>query len=238
MPILVSLSGPILPNRFGNRGSKDGSCQYKTTNLLNMNAAPRKLREVWARQDDMNLVVYQAFGPEIALPALREQKLIAPFSLSRMTWVKPSFLWACYRSEWATAKQQQRLLAITLAKSIFFNCLDDACLSHFEPEVHKTSEVWSEQLRTSACRIQWDPERDVNMVRMEYRSLQLGIGSSLSKQYAESWITCVEDVTALAHQIRDLIRTGQSYEASKLLPKEQLLSLPRHAAERIGSSVS
>jgi hypothetical protein len=42
--------------------------------------------------DASTLVVYQAYRPEIAVPALAHQHFVPPFSLGRMTWIKPSFL--------------------------------------------------------------------------------------------------------------------------------------------------
>jgi hypothetical protein len=39
-------------------------------------------------------VVYPAF----AEAAVAAQRFVNPFSLSRMTWIKPSFLWMMHRS--------------------------------------------------------------------------------------------------------------------------------------------
>lgn len=50
------------------------------------------LREVRANYDDRTIVVYQAYREEIAAPAVQAQRFVAPFSFSRMTWIKPSFL--------------------------------------------------------------------------------------------------------------------------------------------------
>ncbi len=51
-------------------------------------------RRIRAAYDNETIVVYQAYSPAIALPALQAQRFVAPFSRSRMTWIKPSFLWA------------------------------------------------------------------------------------------------------------------------------------------------
>ena len=55
----------------------------------------RQVRAVW---DAHSITVYQAYGPAIAEPAVAAGRFVAPFSRSRMTWVKPSFLWMMYRS--------------------------------------------------------------------------------------------------------------------------------------------
>ncbi|WP_325082385.1 DUF4291 family protein [Klebsiella aerogenes] len=45
--------------------------------------------------------VYQAYSDEIANSAIKNNTFVSPpFSLTRMTWIKPSFLWMMYRSGW------------------------------------------------------------------------------------------------------------------------------------------
>ena len=50
-------------------------------------------REIRADYDNRSIIVYQAYREEIALPAIAQQRFVPPFSLNRMTWIKPSFLW-------------------------------------------------------------------------------------------------------------------------------------------------
>jgi hypothetical protein len=45
--------------------------------------------EIRADYDATTLVVYQAYRPEIALPAAAHNRFVPPFSLQRMTWIKP-----------------------------------------------------------------------------------------------------------------------------------------------------
>ena len=59
--------------------------------------------QVRADFDDRGIVGYQAYAPAIAAPALAAQRFLPPFSLNRMTWIKPSFLWLMHRSGWATS---------------------------------------------------------------------------------------------------------------------------------------
>ena len=53
--------------------------------------------EIQAEYDDTSIVVYQAYSEAIALPAVRNNRFVAPFSVNRMTWIKPSFLWLMER---------------------------------------------------------------------------------------------------------------------------------------------
>ena len=54
-------------------------------------------RNIYAVFDDKTIRVYQAYNNEIADEALKLGKFGSKFSLTRMTWIKPSFLWMMYR---------------------------------------------------------------------------------------------------------------------------------------------
>lgn len=64
-------------------------------------------KQIRARFDAQTIVVYQAFNDAIADAALEAQRFVRPFSLNRMTWVKPSFLWMMERCGWATKPNQE-----------------------------------------------------------------------------------------------------------------------------------
>lgn len=51
-----------------------------------------QLNEIRADYDARSLVVYQAFSPAIANAAIEAGRFVAPFSFTRMTWIKSSFL--------------------------------------------------------------------------------------------------------------------------------------------------
>ena len=86
-------------------------------------------RQVRAAFNSDHLTVYQAFRPDIAEAAVAAGTLVAPFSLDRMTWIKPSFTWMMYRSGWATKPGQERVLAVRIARSAFDRALASSCLS-------------------------------------------------------------------------------------------------------------
>jgi hypothetical protein len=50
------------------------------------------LYEIRADYDKNTITLYQAYSRAIALPALEHQHFVSPFSLNRMTRIKPSFL--------------------------------------------------------------------------------------------------------------------------------------------------
>ena len=192
-------------------------------------------RQVRALHDDETLVVYQAYGPSIAKPALDAGMFVAPFKRERMTWIKPSFLWMMYRCGWATKPDQERVLAITITRAGFEWALEHACLSEFAPDLYETHEAWQERKRATPVRVQWDPERSVALGRLDHRAIQVGLGGEAAGRYVDDWITKIEDVTPLAHEIHGLVDARGLEQARRLLPVERSLALPAAVAAGVGA---
>ena len=75
--------------------------------------------EIRVDYDANSIVVYQAYAATIALPALKQQRFIEPFSFNRITWIKPSFLWLMEHSNWEQKSGQEHILAIRIKRSGF-----------------------------------------------------------------------------------------------------------------------
>jgi hypothetical protein len=164
-------------------------------------------QQIRARFDGRCVVVYQAFKHAIADAALGAQRFVAPFSVTRMTWVKPSFLWMMERCGWATKPDQERVLAVHLLRVHFDAALASAVSTSVE---HAHADV----------RVQWDPERNLRGGKLPWRSLQLGLGRAVARDYATKWVHCIEDVTPLVKRIDALRRAGDFEGAARLLPAE------------------
>ncbi|MEU2122220.1 DUF4291 domain-containing protein [Nocardia niwae] len=194
---------------------------------------PRRIRAVY---DEHTIVVYQAYSAEIAEPAVAAGTFVAPFRRERMTWIKPSFLWMIYRCGWASKPGQERVLAITITRSGFEWALAHACLSHYERTLFPDREVWAERLRASPVRLQWDPERDLALRPLSYRSLQVGLGDIAVDHYLDHWITGIRDVTGDVRQLRTMVAAGKLEAAARALPEERPYPLPATVAAAIGAS--
>ncbi|MFD4246395.1 DUF4291 domain-containing protein [Streptomyces sp. NPDC058525] len=179
--------------------------------------APRAIR---AAHTATTITVYQAYAPALGLPAARDGRFPPAWKRERMTWIKPSFLWMMYRCGWATKADQETVLAIEITRSGFDEALRGACLSHYEPGTHADRATWQRSLRETSARVQWDPERDLHLNPLPYRSLQLGLSGPASRAYADEWTVAVRDVTPLAREIRALLRSGEEPAARALLPVE------------------
>jgi hypothetical protein len=102
-----------------------------------------------ASHDEQTIVVYRAFNPHIADQAVTQESFGDRFSLSRMSWIKPGFLWMMYRSGWATKDGQERVLAVRIQRSKFDDWVHSGVRSSFEPDLHATQEAWREALQRS-----------------------------------------------------------------------------------------
>ena len=167
--------------------------------------AERRLLASWG---DAGVVVYQAFKPAIAEAAIRLGTFGRGFNVGRMTWIKPSFGWMLYRSNYARAHRQERILRITLTHGGFTSVLAQAIPTSFDPALFASEKAWRAALARSEVRYQWDPDRDLRLRRLGGRALQLGIRGSVVRRYVADWIVSIEDVTGLAHAIWTVISTG------------------------------
>lgn len=190
--------------------------------------------EIRAKFDQKAISVYQAFSPSIATPALKHQKLVSPFAYDRMTWVKPSFLWMMYRSDWGQRAGQEKILEIKIKREYWEKALVEAILTTPEKHVYNDAKKWRKQLQKSNIRVQWDPERDIQNKRLHYKSIQVGITAKLAEEYAKKWIVSIEDKTPLVKEIYQKVLAGQWQKAEKQLPVERNYPLPQEIKTILG----
>src|SRR3954467_6284581 len=93
-------------------------------------------RRICAAHSESTITVYQAYPPEIGLPAVRDGRFPAAWKPDRMTWIKPSFLWMMYRSQWGTGAGQETVLAVEIDRGGFDWALRHACLSSYVSGLH------------------------------------------------------------------------------------------------------
>ncbi|WP_328557852.1 DUF4291 domain-containing protein [Streptomyces sp. NBC_00358] len=179
------------------------------------------LRGIRALHTASTITVYQAYRPEIGLPAVRDGRFPDAWKPGRMTWIKPSFMWMMYRSGWGTKEGQETVLAVEITRDGFDWALRRACLSSYVRGLHPDRGTWQRDLKRAPARVQWDPERDLHLRPLPHRSLQLGLSGEASSRYADEWIVAISDVTPLANEIHALVRDGELDSAARLLPQEQ-----------------
>ena len=168
-------------------------------------------RQIRAVYDNDTIRVYQAYRDDIADTALANGTFVSPpCSMTRMTWIKPSFLWMMYRAGWGFKDEgQKRILAIDITREGFEWALANSSLSHV-PTSKDAPPV----------RVQWDPERDIFHRPLANRSIQIGLGPHAVPLYVRNWIRKISDLTATAHRIRDLVVKGDLEAAQAGLLRE------------------
>lgn len=170
---------------------------------------PTSGRHVLAQFDADSVVVYQAYRPAIGHFAAAHGYFGGAFSLGRMSWIKPNFLWMMYRCGWATKPGQEVVLAIWLARAAFDHILSLAVPSSYWDHIYPDRDAWQADVRTSDVRLQWDPDHDPHGRPVTRRAVQLGLRGATLASYARPWIRRIEDITPfVADQRARLLRDG------------------------------
>ncbi len=141
---------------------------------------PQTGRHILAQFDAEKIVVYQAYRPEIGRSAAEQGRFGGDFSLTRMSWIKPNFLWMMYRCGWATKENQETVLAVSLHREAFDAILGEAVPSTFVPTLYSSETEWKQAGVRSEVRLQWDPDHAPDGAKAERRALQLGLRGELS----------------------------------------------------------
>lgn len=192
------------------------------------------IHEIRAEYDATSIVVYQAYAPAIALPAAQRNRFVPPFSLNRMTWIKPSFLWMMERSNWGQKPGQEHILAVRITRQGWEEALSQAVLTSFERSVYRDRDDWRRQLDSAIVHVQWDPERTLRGASLPYRSIQVGLSRHIIQRYVEEWTVEIRDITPLVRKLSTLIQSGKASSAKDHLPTERVYPLPDPIARRLG----
>jgi len=193
-----------------------------------------KQYEIRADYDRDTIIVYQAYREAIAKPAIQNKKFVPPFSLTRMTWIKPSFLWMMERSGYGQKSGQEYILAIRIKRSAWEYALSQAILTHPSARIYPDGDTWRLLFEEAKIHVQWDPERSLRGSKLDFRSIQVGISRHLIEEYNNDWIVDIKDYTPLAHKIYQLKMDGRHDKAKELLPKEKVYPVSEEIMKRLG----
>jgi len=193
--------------------------------------SPKSGQAISAYQDQDCLVVYQAYKPSIAQFAVENQYLGgADFSYSRMSWIKPNFLWMMFRCGWCEKENQEHVLALWVRKSDFESILNDAVYTTFKPEHYSSMDSWKADLNTKDVRIQWDPEHHPSGAKIDRRVIQIGMRGQILRNFCQKQIRHVMDITKFVKEQKNYIE--QNGYDHLLMPIERPYDLADHALTR------
>jgi hypothetical protein len=161
---------------------------------------PASGRHILAQFDDESIVVYQAYRPAIGHFAATHGHFGGEWSLDRMSWIKPNFLWMMYRCGWAQKEGQEVVLAIWLARTLFDEILAAAVPSSFDDRVYADRKAWEHAVKRSDVRLQWDPDHGPGGQPLARRAIQLGLRGDVLARFAKP--LRIEDITPFVREQR------------------------------------
>lgn len=156
---------------------------------------PREGRHILACADDDSVLVYQAYRPEIGQFASRQGHFGGEFRYSRMSWIKPNFLWMMYRSNWGRSQGQETVLAIRLRRTFFESLLQQAIPSSFDADQFGSQEEWKTAVSESDVRLQWDPDHLPDGTSCDRRAIQIGLRGQALEDYGRREALEITDIS-------------------------------------------
>jgi hypothetical protein len=176
-------------------------------------------KHILAQYDDTSIVVYQAYRPAIGHFAARHGYFGGEFSFTRMSWIKPNFLWMMYRSGWGRKEGQEVTLAVRIQRAGFDELLRLAVPSTYQKERYSSEAEWKRAVEESQVRVQWDPDHDPSGAPLARRAIQLGLRGEVLTRYAREWIVQIEDISDFVAEQREHARGDY---AQLIVPRERV----------------
>jgi len=181
---------------------------------------PAAGRHILAQFDDESVIVYQAYALDIGLYAAKHGRFGPGFSFTRMSWIKPNFLWMMFRSGWGTKEGQEVTLAIRMQRAAFDEVILAGVPTSFDPKRFASEAEWRSAGAAASVRLQWDPDHDPAGAPLERRAIQLGIRGKTLSRFATQWIESIEDISAL-------VAAQRGRPLSELqVPRERVYPMP------------
>lgn len=183
------------------------------------------------------MIVYQAYNPSIGRFAVEHGRLGGEFSYSRMSWVKPNFLWMMYRSGWGTKRNQEVTLALRLRRTFFDAILAEAVPSSWDRDSFATQDEWAGAVARSSVRLQWDPDHHPSGAKLERRAIQLGMRGDVLEAFGQRELLEVIDLTEFVAEQR---ANASASGLSALLTPTERVYVPTEVAvvAQLGLSVA
>ena len=190
---------------------------------------PAQGRHILAHYDAETIVVYQAYVPSIARYAVQHGKFGGDYSYSRMSWIKPNFLWMMFRSGWGTKPGQEVTLGLRLRRLFFDSLLAQAVVSSFEQSDYPTIEEWRAAVQASDVRLQWDPDHAPDGRPVERRAIQLGLRGDALSAFGQRELLEVIDMT-------DFVAEQRQYQSGPELAELRMPAEQVYSPEGVGTA--
>ena len=167
---------------------------------------PQSGKHIMAQYDDESIIVYQAYRPAIGKFAAKKQYFGGEYKFSRMSWIKPNFLWMMYRSGWGSKPGQEITLAIRLKKEFFDNILVNAFPS--SNYIGLDNKEFTKRVKETNVRLQWDPDHNPHGGKEERRAVQLGLRNEFLEPFKGDGIVEITDISDFVREQREHVRSN------------------------------
>lgn len=195
---------------------------------------PQTGRHILAQFDDDTIIVYQAYGPSIGQYAVEKGFFGGDFRFSRMSWIKPNFLWMMYRSQWGRAEGQKVVLALRLKRRFFDSLLAQAVPSSFDAQIFGCPDEWAATVARSDVHLQWDLDHLPTGENCERRAIQLGLRGAALEAYGKREIVQIIDMSAFVAEQRSNVH---EWKCGKLVTPVENVYVPADPRdEEIGAA--
>ena len=168
---------------------------------------PRSGKHIMAQFDEESIFVYQSYRPEIGEFAAKNQFFGGAFSYSRMSWIKPNFLWMMYRNGWGTKQGQEITLAIKLKRTFFIEILDNAFPS--SNYIGLDDKEFNRQVQNTNVRLQWDPDHSPYGGKLERRAVQLGLRNEFLLPFKGDGILEIIDISSFVKEQKEHVNANR-----------------------------
>lgn len=201
--------------------------------LLQKERWPERGSYIMAQFDHESVVVYQAYNRAIGHYAAQHGYFGGSFSMTRMSWIKPNFLWMMYRSGWGNKENQEVTLAVRIKRSAFEQILSGVVHSSYVEVIYGSPNSWKKALKHSDVRLQWDPDHDPLGNKQERRAIQLGLRGEVLKRYAREWILDIQDISDFVAEQMQYAQYGKMDQL--ITPREEVYPIEdTELASRLG----
>jgi len=190
-------------------------------------------RHILAQFDDETIIVYQAYRPAIGRFAAEHGYFGGGFKYTRMSWIKPNFLWMMYRSDWGRSEGQEVVLAVRLRRTFFDSLLRQAVFSSFGASGYSDQDEWKAAVSRSDVRLQWDPDHLPTGGKCERRAVQLGLRGESLEAFGKREAVDIIDVSDFVAEQREKIA---DWKSDTLVTPTERVYRPgdSHAVENVG----
>eukprot|EP00903_Cladosiphon_okamuranus_P011573 g10888.t1 len=230
----------------------DSSSSLTTLRLAEYSPPTAAGRCLLAQFTDREVIVYQAYNPQLGSFATEHNYFGGGFSFARTSWIKPNFTWMMHRCGWASKQNQEVVLALSLRRDFWDNVLSQAVMSNYAAHLTTQPEVpdlpsaprgqaqsrWKALLQASNVVMQWDPDHQpFTGDKTSHRVIQLGLrGDALAAfrgpAFGEGGI---EDMTPFTKATYDRHQGGGGSGGALFLPAEESYPVDNaRVARRIG----